>query len=129
MMDHDHRHLVELANDVFNAMQQHKSKAELMKSLEDLIVFAQEHFNREEEIMRRLGYPELENHKRAHDKLRREILDLHTRFNAGKAMLSIEVSKFLSMWVFKHILHDDMKLAEAIQCAGLESEDRRGAAD
>lgn len=122
MMDRDHRQMVKLANDVFFAMQQHESKAALLASLDKLIAFTQEHFKREEEIMQRIQYLELESHKLQHDKLSREVLELHARFNSGKAMLSIEVSKFLNVWVFRHILHDDMELAVAIRDAGYDED-------
>ena len=117
LMDSDHRQMVVLLNDLFLAMERHEGKVVLVKLLGDLTKFTQEHFKREEEIMQRIGYAEQENHKQEHDRLNSEVQELQKRFNGGKSMLSIEVSRFLSDWVFNHIIRDDRKLAAAIRAA------------
>jgi hemerythrin len=120
-IDNDHRQLITLVNDLFEAMEQRKSKDILVKLLDDLIKFTEEHFKREEEIMHCIQYAELSTHKEEHERLFREILDLRKKFIDGKLMLSIHVSRYLSDWVFNHVMHDDKILAAAMRNAGFDT--------
>ena len=120
LMDHEHRRIITLINQILIAMEQNQGKNVQRKLLLDLIMYTEDHFKREEEIMQRIEYPDLSAHKQAHEKLNKEVLELMKRFVDGRSMLSVEVSRFLSDWVFLHILKDDKKLAAAIANADFD---------
>lgn len=89
-IDRDHENLFRHANEVRDALRQGDTKrAEKMAGR--LINEILDHFDREEEILKRTGYPDAECHGRYHSQLRgkaRELLDvLHTLGQGGAGSL------------------------------------------
>jgi hemerythrin len=117
LLDDDHRAIIELVNDLFGAMEQARGKDALAELLGRVVVAVTAHFAREEDEMYRIQYLDAALHREEHERLTRELLDLQRKFIAGKAMLSIQASRFLNDWVFNHILHDDKQLAAALRNA------------
>jgi hemerythrin-like metal-binding protein len=116
-IDNDHRKLINLVNELHDAMGQGHGKEILGKILAELINYTQEHFKREEEHMRKIGYPDYAIHKIEHDKLLKEVKELEEKFKAGNTMLSVKVSSFLRDWLVNHIMKSDKNLAIAIRRA------------
>jgi hemerythrin-like metal-binding protein len=116
-IDSDHRHLIGLLNDVYDAMYASRGPDILGAVLNDLILYTQEHFKREEDIMQAINYAELSAHKAEHDKLTGEVLEMQSRFLAGETKIMVDLLKFLFDWLFEHIVKIDKKLAQAIRDA------------
>lgn len=114
-IDKDHQKLVDLVNELHASMAQGKAKDILDKTLTDLIKYTREHFKREEEHMQKINYPLYAEHKKEHDKLIWDVLDLQTKFNTGKGMMSVQVSAFLRNWLINHIMKVDKDLAFTIK--------------
>ncbi|HEY0845868.1 MAG TPA: bacteriohemerythrin [Noviherbaspirillum sp.] len=114
-IDSDHQKLIHLVNQLHDAMAQGHGKDVLGRILGELIRYTQEHFKREEDHMQRINYASYAAHKQEHDKLIREVVDLQNKFNAGNAMLSVQVSGFLRNWLVNHIMKVDKELASAIR--------------
>lgn len=110
MIDSDHRKLIDLISSFHAAMEQGHGKEGIEKVLNELIKYTQEHFKREEGHMRRIRYAAFATHKREHDLLIKEVLDLQRNVKDGTALLTIQVSKFLFNWLFEHIMSEDKKL-------------------
>src|SRR5450631_816248 len=82
-IDDDHRHLIALLNMVSFAIKSGKGKLVLGALLSDLIQYTQEHFKREEAVMRNIHYREFLEHKAEHEKLIFEVLVLQKKYANG----------------------------------------------
>lgn len=117
-IDGDHKKLVQLINDLHEAMTQGRGKAVLGKTLDDLIRYTQEHFQREEQLMQRAGYSDYARHKQEHEQLVQEVVALREKFNSGNLMLSVQVSGFLRDWLTNHIMKTDKKYEPTLKKLG-----------
>ena len=117
-IDGDHKKLIAMVNSFHDAMVQGRGNEVIGRVLNNLVAYTKEHFKREETEMQRIRYASYLTHKREHDKLIRQVVDLQNDFSNGKAMLTITVSKFLKDWLIEHIEKTDKLLALAIQQAG-----------
>ncbi|MFN4132358.1 MAG: bacteriohemerythrin [Caldimicrobium sp.] len=105
--DEQHKKLVNLVNDLYNAMKQGKGREVIDKTLDELVKYAGYHFNTEETLMTKYGYPELANHKREHENFKAKIKEFMDKKAKGEATLSIEVMNFFKEWLVKHIMGTD----------------------
>lgn len=106
--DDQHQGLVNLINELYDAMSAGKGSAVIGKILSGLADYTVYHFKTEEDVFQKHGYPGLEQHKFEHDNLTKQVLDFKEQFDAGKAVVSIELMKFLKDWLTNHILAGDM---------------------
>ncbi|AAR33734.1 bacteriohemerythrin [Geobacter sulfurreducens] len=107
--DDQHKKLVDMVNQLFDAMKAGKGNQVMGDILKSLIQYTQTHFAAEERIMKQYGYPDFEAHKKEHNALVMQVLDLQKQFQEGKAVLTQNVMTFLRDWLSKHIQGDDKK--------------------
>lgn len=112
-IDNDHKKLIEMVDRLHVLMSEGKGKDVLHKVLHNLVTYTQEHFRREEDLMRAIGFPGYADHKHEHEKLVQQVLDLQHKFESGAATLSIPVLHFLRDWLVNHIGKSDKDLAIA----------------
>jgi len=110
-IDTDHQMLFTLLNDVtHNTINPHN----IDDALQKLIEYTVFHFQREEAIMKVVGYENLENHKILHQKLARQATELANIWNEEQNMQTIrDLRRFLRTWLVGHIKEDDSKIFEA----------------
>lgn len=109
-IDAQHQVLVDLLNQIHEAIQQRHAAEVTQSIIEKLGEYTRIHFAVEESLMRILHYPDYESHKSAHDKLIEQLLDLQGRLNTGKAV-SFELAHFLKVWLTKHTMESDQRYA------------------
>jgi len=114
-IDDDHKKLITMVNNFHDAMVQGRANDVVGKVLGNLVNYTREHFGREEAEMQRIRYPAYLTHKREHDKLIKQVVDLQNSFSSGTALLTITVSKFLRDWLVDHIQKTDRLLAAALK--------------
>jgi len=119
-IDDQHKKLVEMINELHEAMVQKKAKEVLGGVLSKLVSYAATHFANEERLMQGNGYPEFAGHKEKHEKMTAKVIALQKDWQAGKAALGIEVSQFLRDWLDKHILGTDKKYAPFLNSKGVK---------
>jgi len=109
--DDQHKKLVSLVNDLYDAMKQGKGKEVLDKMLDELVKYAGYHFTTEETLMTKYGYPasELSAHKREHEAFKSKIKEFLDKKAKGEVTLTVEVMTFLKDWLVKHIMGTDKK--------------------
>jgi len=110
-IDHDHRKLIELVNDLHTATQQGQGRAVVGKVLDDLISYAKDHFRQEELHMEKILYPEIDAHKRQHSEIMAKVLTLKVQYEGGKVTVAAKVSALLREWLSIHIMHFDKAFA------------------
>lgn len=106
-IDDQHRVLVDLLNQVYDAVVLKKAEAEIAEVIQQLNDYTRIHFALEESMMRLLGYAEYEAHKARHEKLVAELNRYAERFNEKGASISFELLQFLKDWLTKHIQESD----------------------
>lgn len=108
-IDLQHMKLVNLINELHQAMKEAKGKDVVGKILTDLISYTKFHFTTEERLMKSSNYPDFQNHKLEHENLTQKVISFQEQFMDGKLSLPIEVIQFLKDWLLKHIMGSDKK--------------------
>jgi hemerythrin len=110
-IDADHKHLVDLVNELDDALRAGKAKDALGKTLDGLITYTATHFGREEAEMKRFKYPGAPAHLKEHAALVKQVLEVQAKYRAGSGtVLTMEVMAFLRDWLLKHIQGTDKAL-------------------
>ncbi len=117
--DDQHKKLVELLNQLHDAMKAGQGNAMLGPVLQSLINYTATHFKDEEQVMQANGYPELAAHKAEHEKLVKQVLDLQKQFQSGSSVLTLTVMSFLKDWLVKHIQGMDKKYGVFLNAKGI----------
>jgi hemerythrin len=120
-IDAQHRVLVDLVNQMHEAIHQHKGTAAVNEILGKLADYTRIHFAVEESLMRILGYPEYEEHKAEHEELLHTVADLQHKVETGKTSIGFELMHFLKVWLTKHIMESDQRYSEHFITAGAHS--------
>lgn len=115
MIDNDHRRLIDLINAVEVTLAADGRHAELAATLEQLGDYTHGHFEREEHLMRLLGYAALAHHRQAHRDLRSRLAALRRQIEAAKAQRPTDdeaqrLIELLRAWLLDHVLKEDMLL-------------------
>jgi hemerythrin-like metal-binding protein len=111
-IDSQHQRLVALINELHDAMTASKGRDVLTKTFDGLIDYTRSHFATEERMMRSRAYPSYISHKKEHDLLTQQVLDLRARYEAGEAVITVTVMRFLKTWISNHILTVDKQLGD-----------------
>lgn len=111
--DEEHKHLFGLLNRLHVSVCTGE-RGSIGNALDGLIAFVAEHFSAEEENMRKVNYPALEQHRQEHEKLVKTCVDLQQQFHAGQAEITEETTVFLRDWLKQHIPQVDRKYGPAL---------------
>ena len=119
-IDRQHQQLIEMINDLNDAMRQGKGKAVLGKIINGLVNYATTHFITEEKYFDKFGYPEADSHIKAHTDFVKKVSEFKDEFEKGNITLSIQIMDFLSDWLQKHIKGLDAKFGPFFNAKGLK---------
>jgi hemerythrin len=113
MVDRQHRHLVDLANRLFEACRDPQAdlKAGFHTALKESIAYVHKHFSDEEGLMREAAYPELAAHREQHAAFVQQIIASVQDFESGKAFVPNNFVRFLRDWLLEHIAISDKAFA------------------
>ena len=114
-IDDQHRKLVDVVNRLHDSLLENgggESSPETKKILNSLKDYAWNHFRFEEEYMRKIKYPDLENHAEMHLNFYMQILDYIREEKKGKPVLTAEIMKTALSWLQNHLLSEDRKYAD-----------------
>ncbi|HBE91643.1 MAG TPA: hemerythrin [Gammaproteobacteria bacterium] len=119
-IDEQHKALVGLVNDMHDAIQQHHGSEVTSDILQRLAEYTKIHFAVEESLFRIFDYPGYEAHKKQHDELLNEVVELQEKINSGKGSISFQLLHFLKMWLTQHILDSDKEYSAYLLKSGLK---------
>lgn len=119
-IDQQHQTLVNMNNELNEAMTQGKGKEVLGKIVNGLISYTASHFKTEEDYFKQFRYPEADSHKNEHIAFVEKVTEFKEGFEKGKMSLSIEVMTFLSNWLRNHIKVVDKKYSQFFNEKGLK---------
>ncbi|QTA83590.1 Bacteriaohemerythrin [Desulfonema limicola] len=113
-IDTQHKHLFSLLCKLHDAVSEGAEQGTIADILDELVDYTFYHFRIEEDLLKKKIYPDYENHKKQHDKLTGQAVELQNRFREGSATISFEILDFLRDWLDKHTLVSDLKYADFI---------------
>lgn len=106
-IDEQHRAIVALANAISELDDKHVVQHAIM----GLYRHTREHFGLEEELMTRLGYPGLREHREQHEELITHLEKLSSRpVESREAIRSFRL--FVYKWVIDHLMEHDRQLID-----------------
>ncbi len=118
-VDSQHKKLVELLNNFHDSMKLGKGKEAMGKTFSALLDYTVYHFGTEEDLFKKYGYPSSATHKKEHEALTKQVLELSERFSRGEPVVSAETMTFLKNWLNDHILGSDKKYGPFLNAQGI----------
>jgi hemerythrin-like metal-binding protein len=127
-LDEDHKQLIRVINRLASESEEDPSEAVIRQTLMALVRYTEFHFAREESVMRACGYASYDGHRVLHRSFVGEVRELSERLakmpESEAKVLRQEILAFLTNWLKKHILVEDMAyrpVVEAHQRAATEA--------
>lgn len=118
-MDEQHKGLVQILNELHEAMIKGAAKEVTGSQIEKLLKYTKEHFAAEEALLRRARYPDLDDQHDKHAALTRQVEDFLARFQKGEIGLSVHLLDFLRNWLSQHIQREDRDYGPWLNQQGL----------
>jgi hemerythrin len=119
-MDRQHQKLVDLINELNDAMSKGKGKEVVGKTINGLLNYTRVHFAEEERLFDQFNYPDANSQKNMHKKFVDKVVDFKQQHDSGKVALSIVVIDFLSDWLKQHIQIEDKKYGQFFSQQGMK---------
>ena len=107
--DDEHKVLLDIINEMFIIVRDHKTVDHLAPEINKLIHYTHEHFADEEEAMEKAGYPALAEHKSIHARLLDDVTAFKKRVENGDEETITTFYHFLRDWLLTHIMEEDMQ--------------------
>lgn len=104
--DNQHQKLVGMINSMHDAMRSGQGNAAVQGILNELLDYTKHHFQSEEALMLKHGYPDMEKHVAQHENLTNQVVKYVERFENGER-ISLDFMKFLTEWLTNHIKGSD----------------------
>jgi len=111
-IDRQHTRMLSLINEIDESIQKGETYEQFAPVLDDLIDYTNGHFAHEEKQMESNHCPDLDRHKRAHVRLRKELSDWQEKVKYAEPEDMNEHMLFLRIWFPGHILNVDKRDAD-----------------
>ena len=109
-VDHEHRELIQLINDVHTAIGSGARRDQLATGLGEIYAHIAAHFALEEKMMRDAGYAHFGPHKADHESLLDQLADIIDGVEMGEQLDDRDLSSRLNRWFTEHFGTHDAKL-------------------
>jgi hemerythrin-like metal-binding protein len=118
-IDVQHQKLVELINELHDGMKIGKGKEIIGKILNELVNYTAFHFQTEEKLFDKYGYPDKIVHKRQHGDLVEQVMSFKKSFDEGKGVVTVDLMNFLKDWLTNHINNSDKNYSKFLNSKGV----------
>jgi hemerythrin-like metal-binding protein len=120
-IDEQHKKLVNMINALNEAMLTGSSNELLGKIFTGLAAYTQKHFSYEENMFAEYGYTNSEEHKRQHNELIAQVVELKEKFmDNPQGTISADLMQFLKRWLTNHIMRTDKEYTEFLLSKGVK---------
>ena len=120
-IDEQHKILVDLVNKLYKSIITQTEKNTVYDVLNELVQYTTIHFAVEESLMRIFDYPHYEEHKKHHEALKKQVVDLQDKvWETAEDSVSMELLRFLRGWLTKHIMQEDKRYVSFFLDKGLQ---------
>ena len=117
-MDHGHKKLMDLINQLAHGMENNAPKEFCSNTLEQFIEQARIHFLAEEQLMDSLRYPKAAEHKAIHATMLNDVLAFKASYDASDTTEFITLLVVLDSWLKRDIAAADKSLADFVAAVG-----------
>ena len=121
-VDEDHRYLIELTNDLIQAIDKDVTKEELLSIFDELESYTVYHFNREEAYLHEenIHLPEtlkyIKHHKAQHRYFINRLPELKERLmKSDEKSVAYDTVEFLLEWLLDHIIKEDLRINQFLE--------------
>lgn len=111
-IDQQHKYLINLLNELFDAMIKGKADSIINEVVDSLIEYSNFHFSVEEKYFDDYEYPGAEHHKLAHVFFIDEVKNFKKEIGEGRKTVSVDVFNYLKDWLTDHIMVSDKKYSK-----------------
>lgn len=120
-IDEQHRMLVDIYNELNDAVEVGRDREVLGALIERLIQYTRQHFQYEEALLSSTKYPGASDHGTEHDDMINTVLTAQARFRWGNSPhLGPELLSFLQSWLLHHIQGTDREYIEHLRQHGIQ---------
>lgn len=120
LFDAEHMRLIDMANDLHDAVLEGKSASVIQDVFLALVHYTDYHFAREEKFFTDAGYPHDREHHDRHIVLRQMVLDFESETRTlPTEVRALKLAAFLKDWIDIHILKDDMEYGQYLNTKGI----------
>lgn len=121
-IDTEHQYLFGLVNEFHDSNAGGDSREEVLRILSRLVAYAEEHFQHEEALMERVGYPRLPRHHELHQKLYSSIFAINEKLTSPTVRVNAETLRFLKDWLVDHVVREDADIGVFMRRKATEEE-------
>jgi len=109
LVDTQHRELIKLTNQLYRACFGGNEAANnaFSEAMSRMVEYVRFHFSTEQEMLKRINYPDYQDHKAKHDVLIKDILHAAEEYKMGKKFVPNQFVRTLKDWIFSHIAITD----------------------
>jgi len=107
VIDTEHEELFRLINAFHDHWLEKRNQQAIALLLNQLVSYAEMHFQHEEIIMLDAGFPKLAEHQQVHQAMFETIFKLRQSFEEQHSHLEMDTMKFIKAWLVEHIIQDD----------------------
>lgn len=118
MFDDEHKKLFDLILQMHSALKHMPGKDEARAVLIELQKYTESHFSKEEAMMEKHGYPDIEKHKMEHKEMISKVEEFQKDFESNDVAVTKETLRYLQNWLTHHILVTDKKYSDFFQSKG-----------
>ena len=116
-IDKEHKTLVNIYNNLVDALEQKKPNTEIVTVLTELTDYSLWHFKHEEEWMKQVHYPDFDAHQMEHKDFIYRIAMFNLSFDRTDETMIYDIISFLREWIVHHLLVLDKKISTYILSA------------
>ena len=117
-IDHDHRELVGIINELYEGIKEGQGREAVNQSIDRLLDYVNRHFQTEESFMRVSAYPRQEAHEQEHRLLQQKVAEMERLRRAGHPQSAVDLLTFLCDWLRDHVVTVDKELGRFLKRAG-----------
>lgn len=110
IIDSQHKRLLSQVNEIINALAFGVNSNQVKSALDFFDQYITEHFKFEEEYMKEMNFPDLDEHIKYHQDFVQKYFDFKEKFSQiPPEELILEIEEYLGNWWIEHIGKEDKK--------------------
>jgi len=117
--DQQHARLIEMINELHEAILQKREGAVMGGLLKDLAHYTRTHFAAEEKLMQTHAYPALAAHRQEHEGFVAQVAGFQKKLESGTPV-TMQTYSFLKDWLLNHISGTDKKYSAHFTAKGVK---------
>jgi hemerythrin len=120
IIDSQHKRLVDIINQLNDALEAGRTGEVMGAIFDELIAYTETHFSIEEKLMASHDYQDIDSHRREHRAFTEQIKMDRYNFSVGAWQYEERLKDYLRGWLVNHIAASDRGYVPTLKEAGIE---------